>query len=356
MNFKRVISFGLLCLLLVFGSLTTALAQENSSTFLENIKLEDIGNHSDIENFIREQGFEQLLESDSKKNAFVSEEFNLQELEKPVALRGLNISEDKLDEIVEELGLGKPEPEKLNFEENLLIKRFKETNTIANIWYLRYSTSDSAFSIDILNVGKDPIDSISGKLTKYNNKNGDWTFDNNTLFNVKSIGTGNVYRWIQNKDAVSDYFEYSITVTEDNTVWYYANSSGSNKYEWQRYNFDAGLYSEMQPLGGQRHHVVSAKALKDSGISNTGNFPAIRMMYDDHQETPSWGNSHAAQRFKEQELEYLSNQDYKGLMRFEVDALKEVKDPENKFSSLAHKYNDYLVAAAVLVYEYFGVN
>jgi hypothetical protein len=352
MNFKRVISFGLLCLLLVFGSSTTTLAQENSSTFLENIKLEDIGNHSDIEDYIREQGFEHLLSTGNEKYNFLSEQFDFTEMEKPLILR--EISDSDIEEIVNELGLKMPEPQEITIEENLLVERSPD-NAVSNVWYLAYSTTGSDFSVDILNVGRDKIDSISGTLIKYNKQRQDWRFDSHIRFDKKGVGTGNVFKWIQSKEAVSDYFEYDITVIEDGTTWIYKNKVGDNKFTWQRYNFDASAYSSMDALGGERHHIVAASSLEKAGFQNTGQFPAVRMMYDDHVKTPNWGNYSSSQRFRELEVSYMNDKDYMGLLKFEVNGLKGVNDPEGKYNNLADKYNDYIVAASYLALQFWGV-
>ncbi|RAT99227.1 hypothetical protein ASG16_005940 [Brevibacillus sp. Leaf182] len=273
-------------------------------------------------------------------------------MEKPLILR--EISDSDIEEIVNELGLNMPEPQEITIEENLLVERSPD-NAVSNVWYLAYSTTGSDFSVDILNVGRDKIDSISGTLIKYNKQRQDWRTDGSIRFNKKDVGTGNVFKWIQSKEAVSDYFEYDITVIEDGTTWIYKNKTGDKKFQWQRYNFDAGAYSSMDTLGGERHHIVAASSLEKAGFQNTGQFPAVRMMYDDHVKTPNWGNYTSSQRFRELELQYMNNKDYMGLLKFEVDGLKGKNDPEGKYKTLADKYNDYIVAASYLALQFWGV-
>lgn len=343
----------LLCLLLVssvFSNIT--IAQEEAPSLIENIKLDEISEHPDVADYITEQGFEHLLSTGNEKYNFLSEQIDFTEMEKPLILR--EISDSDIQEIVNELGLKMPEPQEITIEENLLVERSPD-NAISNVWYLAYSTSGSDFSVDILNVGKDKIDSISGTLKKYNKQRKDWKFDNSIKFDKKSVGTGNVFKWIQSKDAVSDYFEYDITVVEDGTTWRYDNKSGNNKFTWQRYNFDARSYSSMDALGGERHHIVAASSLEKAGFKNTGQFPAVRMMYDDHVKTPNWGNYSSSQRFRDEEVRYMNAKDYMGLLKYEVDGLKGVSDPEGKYNNLADKYNDYIVAASYLALQFWGV-
>lgn len=110
----------------------------------------------------------------------------------------------------------------------------------------------------------------------------------------------------------------------------------------------------MSASGGERHHFVSSNSLSLSGF-NTSTAPAIRMMKDDHQKTPNWGSSTAAQNFRAQEREFLRQEKYEDLLKFETDALKNIDDPEGKFRSLAAKYNDYIVLCAYYYYGYFGI-
>ncbi|PSJ66611.1 hypothetical protein C7J99_24975 [Brevibacillus brevis] len=276
-------------------------------------------------------------------------------MEKPEALRDIDISESKLEEIASELGLEKPKPQKVKIEETILVKRNKDTMAVANVWYLYYSVNDYAFFIDVINVGSDKLDSVVADIRKYNKKGKEWVVDANTSLRALQVGNGNVFQWKMDRNAVSDYFEYDIVVLEDGTVWNYDNKSGKTQFQWQRYYFDVGTYKRMQPLGGERHHIVSDKALTEAGFNDTDMFPAIRMMKQDHEYTPNWGNRTTSKEWRAKEIEYLMANDYKGLMRLEVDGLRAAEDPEGKFPNLAQKYNDYLVAGAVLVYEYFGV-
>ncbi|EJL29402.1 hypothetical protein [Brevibacillus sp. BC25] len=364
MNLKKLMPL-LFCSLLLTGSLVNfAVAQEQTSpSVLESINTEDLKEHPDVEEYIRNQGFEHLLKGDSatiergsEKYELLSEELFLEELEKPEALRDIDISEEKLEEIATELGLEKPKPDNVTIKENILIKRNKDTNAVSNVWYLYYAANDSAFTVSIINVGFDKIDSIVADLRKYNKKGKEWVVDANTSLRALQVGNGNVFKWELDRNAVSDYFEFDIVVLEDGTVWHYDNKSGKLQYEWQRYYFDVGAYKSIKPLGGERHHIVSDKALQEAGFSNTDSFPAIRMMKQDHEDTPNWGNRTSSKEWRAKELEYLNNEDYKGLMRFEVDGFRNETDDEGKFPNLAIKYNDYLVAGAVLAYEYFGVN
>ncbi|MFF0830665.1 hypothetical protein ACFYU8_27855 [Brevibacillus sp. NPDC003359] len=51
--------------------------------------------------------------------------------------------------------------------------------------------------------------------------------------------------------------------------------------DWE-YAGDADAYDSMEALGGERHHFVAKDSLVNAGFTNTDEFPAIRMMNDDH--------------------------------------------------------------------------
>lgn len=361
MNIRNISSYLLLCLLLIsslfvnpaFAQESIVNATENSTQKLEGIKIEDIDNYPEIKEIIKEKGFEHLLETGTEKEEFLYEHLNLAQVETVSMFNDLD--QDRLNKIADNLGLETPGKPQVIVEEFFLVK-YPETDdlSIQNIWYLTYSADDTGFKINLLNIGFDRIDSITGYVALYRKNGTSWEDGGSKSINKTNVGNGTVDHWQVNKTAVSDYFEYSLRVTEDGQTWSYDNKTGNRKYLYQRYNFAAGPYGTMSASGGERHHLVSKDSLSAYRF-NTNTAPAIRMMKDDHQKTPNWGSSIAANNFRAQEREFLRLGKYEELIKFETDAFKTISDPEEKFHSLAAKYNDYIVLCAYYYYDYFGI-
>ncbi|MFD1886526.1 hypothetical protein [Paenibacillus wenxiniae] len=109
----------------------------------------------------------------------------------------------------------------------------------------------------------------------------------------------------------------------------------------------------MTALGGERHHFVSTKALTSNGYSYT-TAPAIRMTQADHYKTGSRGGGTTATAFTTQEIALLKAKKYQELMQLEVNDFKASSDPDGKYSSLADKYLDQIVATLARCEKYFG--
>lgn len=359
MKIKKHISFLLLCLLLISSLFVNpAYAQVsidigNDIQKLEGIKIEDIDNYPDVKEIIEEKGFQHLLETGTKKDEFLYKHLNLAQSES--TSRFENLDQDRLSEIAKKLGLQMPGKPEVLIEEFFLVK-YKETDSISiqNIWYLTYSADDYGFKINLVNIGFDKIDSITGNLTMYKNNGRNWDFGGSKAISKFQVGNGTVDTWQFSKTNVSDYFEYNLTVTEDGQTWVYSNKNNDNKYLYQRYNFAVGPYSSITASGGERHHFVSKDSLTAFGF-NSNTAPSIRMLAEDHAKTPNWGSSTAAANFRAKEQDLLRQRKYEDLISLEVEAFKNISDPEGKYSNLAAKYNDYLVLCAYYYYGYFGI-
>ena len=381
MNVKKITSYLLLCLLLISSLFVTpTLAQEsivnpieNSQTSLEGINIKDIDNYPEVKKALKEKGFEHLLESGKEKEAFLNEHLNLTQVETKSLYNDLNqnrltenltqveteslysdLNQDKLNKIAQKLGLEAPEKTQAMVEEFFLVK-YQDTTmaAVSNVWYLTYVADNSGFKINILNVGTDKIDSILGSVKIYKLYNSTWEYAGIKSVSKFNVGTGLVDSWLINKMNVSDYFEYNIRVTEDGQTWSYNNIS-TKKYNYQRYNFATGPYNQISSLGGQRHHLISSSVLGSNGF-NINTAPTIRMITNDHYQTPNWGNSTKSKTFRDKEAEYLKQKKYEELILFEVNALKTIPDPDGKYASLAAKYNNYIVLCAAAYYNYFGI-
>lgn len=357
MKIKKITALLLMSLLLITSLFSNpTYAQEstvntigNDSQKFEGIEIEDIDNYPDVKEFIRENGFQHLLETGTEKDEFLNEQLNSFE----------NLDQDRLSEIAEKLGLETPGKQNADIilDEVFLVK-YNDTDSvstqnISNIWYLTYSADDYGFKINLINIGFDKIDSITGSLAMYKKSGRSWVFGGSKAVSKLQVGNGTVDTWQFSKTNVSDYFEYNLTVTEDGQTWVYNNKT-DNKYLYQRYNFAVGPYNSLTASGGERHHLVSNTSLTAYGF-NANTAPSIRMLAEDHEKTPNWGSSSANIAFRAKEQELLKQKKYEELIKLEVDAFKSINDPEGKYSNLAAKYNDYLVVCAYYYYDYFGI-
>ncbi|CAM3683303.1 hypothetical protein EDM52_12255 [Brevibacillus invocatus] len=196
------------------------------------------------------------------------------------------------------------------------------------------------------------VSKVSGKLTKYNARGRDWVKADSTTVYANLKGSGEFFKWYKPLgDAVEDRFEYELVVVEGNLNYPRNNIGEKTPY---RYYFDADIYKVMKPLGGERHHLVSASSLYNAGFISD-NAPAIRMLYEDHRETPNWGPGTSADQYRAKELEYLLAKDYTSLLQMEVNDFQKLYDYEGRFRNLQVKYYDQLIEALYLYEIYFGV-
>ena len=360
MNVKKITSYLLLCLLLISSLFVTPIhAQEsivnpieNSQNLLESINIKDINNYPNVKKALKEKGFEHLLVNGKEKEAFLNEHLNRAQLETESLYSDLN--QDKLNKVAQKLGLEVHEKEQAVIDEFFLVKYQDATmaNT-ENVWFLQYVADSSGFKINILNVGQDKIDSIQGSVKIYKLNGTNWEYAGIKSVSKFNVGTGLVDSWQINKINVSDYFEYNIRVTEDGQTFSYDNIN-TKKYNYQRYNFAAAPYNQLDALGGQRHHLVASTVLGANGF-NINTAPTIRMITTDHYQTPNWGNFEKSKAHRAKEDELLKQKKYEELIQMEVDALKTIPDPDGKYPSLASKYSTALAQCALLYYAYFGI-
>ncbi|MEE4568992.1 hypothetical protein V2U94_15295 [Paenibacillus polymyxa] len=386
MNFKKLLILFSTLFIIFTGALPSSTyangePQTGSQTVLDSFAIEDLDKYPDVKDYISKKGFDSYLKDEAQTNDIVEPSpFKFSAIQiQPNAERSavtfstygeipnlsgvtsstygetLNISEEltpeKEDAIAEKYGLTKPETRVLNHSQNILVQRNMVTNSIVNVWMLNYVYTNSDFTITIMNTGTDPIDSISGTLKKYNKSRDTWKLGATRKFNKVAVKTGIVYKWATGREAVSDYFEYQISVNDNGTVVNYDNIG---KTTYQRYYFRAGAYNLITAFGGERHHFVANQSLTATGF-NANKAPAVRMLYRDHLNTPSWGSSASAIAFRDNEQSLLRNKQYEDLIRLEVSGLKGAADSEGKFPNLEQKYYYELVDAILLTEKYFGI-
>ncbi|TQK62026.1 hypothetical protein FB479_106109 [Brevibacillus sp. AG162] len=350
MNVKRIISFLLLFILLFSNSFTSSShanglnSEEKDEYTLETIYLKDIEVYDDVLEFIKENNFEDEI-------ADLSKQSNSNSFEKTLSKHG--VDEETERKLVEKYGLEKPEREERQASnQKVMIQRNLTTNGIDGIIAIRLDVDDTWVELDLvhLQTGVRPIQRITGLVTQFNLSGSDWRIGQTKSVDRSSVRSGNFFSWKISKEAVSDYFEYDLRVTENNVTQRFDNK-GDRDEAHQRYNFEVDTYKNLKPKGGQRHHLVSAKALDDAGF-NSGNAPCIRMMAEDHYNTPNYGGNKS---FRDKELNYLQNEQYEELLQFEVDALKDAEDSEGRYRNLQRKYYDAIIEALAQYHDYFGI-
>ncbi|OKP92287.1 hypothetical protein A3842_02430 [Paenibacillus sp. P3E] len=369
----------------VKGSPTNAtgslLESEVHQNILEDFAVDNLEQHQDVKEYLLSHGYEYYLEQDLNLNQelmnkeqsdiqpaidnydlFDSEtnesfagdgDTNDGEIDEPVLPdEEVEISGEKREELIQKYQLDKPEVEEAGYDQNFLVKRDALTKAVSNVWLLSYIPTNTTFVVSVVNLGNDSIDRISGTIKKYNKSKDKWTAVSPVKnFSKASVNSGIVNTWITNRTSVSDYFEYKITVQEDGSTWNYNNTGQVN---YQRYNFLGGIFNKMSALGGERHHFVSNDALKRASF-NSNAAPAIRMLYRDHLNTPSWGSSLQSDIYRDKEFDLLNAKKYVDLLQMEVDGLKAAKDSEGKYKNLQVKYINEVVEALYLSEIYYGI-
>lgn len=328
----------ILILLLIFsnGVFANSLTLDNS---FQNFSIEELDKYEDVKKFTLENGYNENVINDLVTKSFKNSS-------------NLIINNKIKKEIVESYGLDYLDATDSIMETYVLVKR-NEKRDISNVWYLQYIRDNAGFKVNVLNVGKYPLDKIEGKvILKSINKN-TWNNTNSIEFSKKNVKTGNVFNWskpLNNSSSVAENFEYKITVTNDNYVWTYDNKDKVNLY---RYNFAVGYYNKLTANGGERHHFVSNNSLTSAGFSS--NAPCIRMLYRDHTKTSNYGNMITSKAFRQKELQLLKDKKYKDLLQMEVDSFKSTPDPGGAFSSLLNKYYDQVILVLYSYEQFFGL-
>lgn len=218
-----------------------------------------------------------------------------------------------------------------------------------SICVVSYVTTKNSFSIYIKDLRDEGVDAIKGTLSLYGLNRNMWTNRMNKPFEKNNVKNGLAYRWYISSYYVKEYFEYDITILDG----FVQNHNNKDKRDKIRYNFEVGVYgsSSFKAQGGERHHFVSAAALNAAGFNSRQAY-AVRMLSSDHRQTSSYGGNST---HKQKEIQYLQNQNYEGLLQFEVNELKRNSDSERKYPNLQVKYNSAIIKLLYEYERYFGI-
>lgn len=337
------------CILLhnlpLFAQLNVSTNEDTS--ILEMLSIDEIETNQELNNFITEHnGFELIEQEQGELRESVYTQI--------ISEAGNDLSIDDIEELNDRYSLSEPLDEYLEPYQQILVERNATTKAIDNVWYLTYYTSGSSFSIKVLNIHSnvsDPLDSLSGNLYLYRLSKRTWYKESQVPIAKTQIKSGNVYTWNISSKYVKEKFEYDLTIVEDGVKWTYNNIDKDNHV---RYNFDAGPYSTISANGGERHHFVSSYALGNTGY-NTSSAYAIRMMYDDHIKTGSWGSSASSTTYRNEEVSLINNGKYQDLLQKEVDDLKSKRDSEGSRMNLCSKYYDEVIECLYAYEKLFGL-
>lgn len=352
---KRLISLILTSLVLItsfLGISSNVNATNNAEFVFETIDIKDLDEHPDVKEKIIEEGFEDYIKEE-KSYKELSELYELDDLKSDDPLEIEGVPAKEVERIIQQYSI--PEPEILVTEDSqvLLVKRNVKTNSIDGVIAFNLLVSDSGAKLTMvhLQTGVDPVDVVKGEIMKYNASGTKWVLDDTKRINKTNVRSGTLVTWSEDINAVSDYFEYELTIIDNGVSWYF--SGGGKDKKWQRYNFEVDRYRDLDALGGQRHHFVSATPLRRAGF-DSNYAPCIRMLAIDHHKTPSYGGGGESHR--DQEEEYLKEQRYQAVLDYNVEGFRKTNDPEGYYSSLLHKYRSAVVEAVYQYEGYFGMD
>ncbi len=262
-----------------------------------------------------------------------------------VALNDASIDVDTVQTVTETLNLDLP-----TFNNNHVFYVSRDaTGAVVDLWYLYYTFSQSAFEIHLTGVmAGNTLDSIQGTLTKYRLNGNNWVEFGTRNVNITNASNGTIFTWLVSSQYVKEKIEYKLTVLDNGGVHYF-NNIGEDSHI--RYNFVAGPYNAITPMGGDRHHFIPAASLRANGY-DSGTAYAIRMVRLDHHKTGSYGSS----SYVSECTSLLANKEYLALMQHEVNDLKSIADPDGRYTNLQTKYYYEIVECALAYDKLFGSN
>lgn len=346
-HMKKILSI-VLSIAMLFTMSTTTLATEPVGDIVEQISVSTALTDPEIVNF--------LIENDELDDLYqVQEEIrDTQYATTAIYTReslGIhNISASDVQNISDKYNLQIPYEDFSGVVDNGTINIKRDTlGKIIDIWYIYYTVTSYSYSVKAALVDADnPLDLISGTITRFYLKNSTWTKKDSKDFSKKAVTNGNVYTWYVSKWGVKEKFEYDITVTDNGLKHNYDNEDENN---FTRYNFEAKPYNKFTANGGQRHHFIPATSLKKNSFSSNKAY-CIRMMTEDHKKTGSYGSS----KYVSSITKLLNDKKYEDALQTEVDDLQSKDDCEGIAGNLQQKYYDEVITCLCEYEKLFGIS
>lgn len=331
----------------VYGS-SNLVSQGN--TKLEMIPYSELDNHPDVKEFIEQHNGFEIIEEEQEGLIELIYADIIEESEGA-------ISKEDIEYFNDEYSLHESLEKRVEPCQQILFERdYNQRGVqIGNAWLITYHVSNSDFKIKLANISttslKDPIDSIKGNVYLYRLSRRNWVKEKQDTISKTQVKNGTIYTWSIPATYVKEKFEYEIVVVEDGQTWKYNNV---NEEDLVRYNFEAGPFNNLAANGGERHHFVSRDALDATGYNSNIAY-AIRMMYDDHIKTGSWGSYTSSKEYREEEKRLIKAMKFKELLQKEVDDLKAKKECEGTGISLCSKYYEQVVSCLAMYEKMFGL-
>ncbi len=266
------------------------------------------------------------------------------------SLGNFNISANDVQNVSEKYNLQLPSETVSKVIDNGTINIQRNSlGKIIDVWYIYYTVTSKSFSVRAALVDADnPLDLVSGTITRYYLNNSTWKTKDSKPFKKAIVTKGTVYTWTVPKWGVKEKFEYNTTVSDNGLKHNYNNVNEDN---FVRYNFEAKPYKSFSANGGQRHHFVPATSLRSNDYDSNTAY-CIRMMTEDHKKTGSYGSS----KYVAEMTNLLSDQKYEDALQKEVDDLKSKYDCEGIAGNLQQKYFDEVVTCLIKYESLFEIN
>lgn len=160
-----------------FALPTESLEPAKHSYYFDEFSVADIEKHPEVKMFLDESNFEEatyksVIENEKKRYVEKVNQY-LQEAGIEPA------TEEQIDATNQKYNLESMAEDYLRnaADDNRILVRYDTNNGvkgISNVWFIQYFTTDTGFSMKIANVGKDPIDKISGRVTWYKMDGKNW--------------------------------------------------------------------------------------------------------------------------------------------------------------------------------------
>lgn len=344
---KKLLSL-ILSMVIMLSVTLPAYAIEVPHEYTEQMSVDKAMSSPEIVRFLEESG--ELDDFYQIQDELRENQYNISATQARTITGDNSISNQYVQQLTEKYNLLIPNETNEGLIDNGTINIQRNTRgSIIDIWYLYYSVTSSSFSVKAALIDSDnPLDNVSGTITRYYLNGTSWSKKDDKDFTKTAVKNGTVYTWYVSKWGVKEKFEYDITVTDNGGVHNYDNNNEDN---FTRYNFEAKPYNSFTANGGQRHHFIPATSLRNNGFDSNTAY-CIRMMTADHRKTGSYGSSTYVSNI----TNLLSNGDYQEALQTEVDDLQSEYDCEGIAGNLQQKYYDEVITC---LYQYeilFGIN
>ncbi|MFD1886527.1 hypothetical protein [Paenibacillus wenxiniae] len=145
---------------------------DQSKTNLETFNVDQLDQYPDVKKFIYDNGYEDKLKKPNETSDEIIRKFNLQSHTLGISAETeQEVGAEDAKRIMSAYGIEQPKNVVQNFEQFVIVERnntiSEQVASVSNVWYINYITTNAGFTVNVTNVGKDPLDSVSGVLRKF---------------------------------------------------------------------------------------------------------------------------------------------------------------------------------------------